>query len=142
MGDFNGDGRLDIAAGFVKYNPTTDIITADGVSVLLGNGDGTFQSPVNYAAGDLRLDSLAVGDFNGDGRADLAYIEVVVTGSPSVLLNTNSDTLSNSTITSTPIRDNPLLADLSGDGTNDLTVIDQSGDILYRKGDSRTAGLV
>jgi len=40
------------------------------VAVLLGNGDGTFQSAVDYAAG-ANLNSVAVGDFNGDGKADL-----------------------------------------------------------------------
>ncbi|MHB1127763.1 MAG: putative Ig domain-containing protein [Bacillota bacterium] len=40
------------------------------VSVLLGNGDGTFQAGVSYAAGGTPF-SVAVGDLNGDGRADL-----------------------------------------------------------------------
>ena len=44
---------------------------ADNVSVLLGNGDGTFQAAVNYAAGATPT-SVAVGDFNGDGKPDLA----------------------------------------------------------------------
>ena len=41
------------------------------MSVLLGNGDGTFQAAVNYAAGTTPC-SVAVGDFNGDGKTDLA----------------------------------------------------------------------
>ena len=41
------------------------------VSVLLGNGDGTFQAAVNYGAG-TNPNSVAVGDFNGDGKPDLA----------------------------------------------------------------------
>ena len=40
------------------------------VSVLLGNGDGTFQPAVNYRAGSQPF-SVAVGDFNGDGKPDL-----------------------------------------------------------------------
>jgi len=39
------------------------------VSVLLGNGDGTFQAAVNYGAGSDPV-SVAVGDFNGDGKPD------------------------------------------------------------------------
>ncbi len=53
--DFNGDGRLDLA-------------TASG-DLLLGNGDGTFQSPISTNAGGA---SVAVGDFNSDGRPELA----------------------------------------------------------------------
>jgi len=56
-GDFNGDGRQDLA------------VTGNGFSVLLGNGDGTFQSPVIYSY-PLGV-PLAVGDFNGDGKLDL-----------------------------------------------------------------------
>ena len=46
-------------------------LRSNNVSVLLGNGNGTFQAAVNYAAG-TSPHSVAVGDFNGDGKADLA----------------------------------------------------------------------
>ena len=61
-GDFNGDGRTDLA---VANSGSND------VSVLLGNGDGTFQNQVTYAVGSYP-DALVAGDFNGDGRTDLA----------------------------------------------------------------------
>ncbi len=62
VGDFTGNGRLDLAVAN----------QGDGtVSVLLGNGDGTFQPPVTYAVGSS-LDSIVAGDFTGDGRLDLA----------------------------------------------------------------------
>ncbi len=60
VGDFNGDGKADLATA----NQNTNI------SVLLGNGDGTFQAPVLYGAGSAPS-SIAQGDFNHDGKADL-----------------------------------------------------------------------
>ena len=38
---------------------------------MIGNGDGTFQTPVPYTTGGGSVTSLAVGDFNGDGNSDL-----------------------------------------------------------------------
>ena len=61
-GDFNGDGRIDLA---VANSGSND------VSVLLGNGDGTFQRQVDLRGG-VRADAIVAGDFNGDGRLDLA----------------------------------------------------------------------
>lgn len=58
-GDFDRDGKSDLAVG-----------TARGVSVLVGNGDGSFQPPVGYNCAPTN--SLAVADFNRDGRPDLA----------------------------------------------------------------------
>src|SRR5438034_2131071 len=59
LGDFNGDGKADLAAA-----------STGGVGVLLGNGDGTFKSAVNYSA-SFNPWAVATGDLNGDGRTDL-----------------------------------------------------------------------
>ena len=48
---------------------------SSGVSVLLGNGDGTFQAAVDFGGGGV---SVAVGDFNGDGKPDLAVLVSVL----------------------------------------------------------------
>ncbi len=61
-GDFNGDGKLDLAV--------TDA-SANAVSILLGNGNGTFQAPVDYTTG-RDPQAVFVADFNGDGKLDLA----------------------------------------------------------------------
>src|SRR2546426_2875030 len=62
VGDFNGDGKPDLAVAHVK--PSI-------VAMLLGNGDGTFQTAINASAG-LNPECVVVGDFNGDGKPDLA----------------------------------------------------------------------
>jgi hypothetical protein len=60
FGDFNDDGRLDIAVG-----------TYTGIAFLAGNGDGSFDAPVYSNAALLFCCQLVVGDVNGDGKLDL-----------------------------------------------------------------------
>ena len=60
--DFNRDGKLDLAVANNR---------SDTVSVLLGNGDGTFQAALTVGGGGGPA-AVAVGDFNGDGVPDLA----------------------------------------------------------------------
>ena len=63
IGDFNGDGRADVAVSGNLSNT---------LSVLFGNADGTLQAPVAYPIGAPYAFIIAVGEFNGDGRSDLA----------------------------------------------------------------------
>jgi hypothetical protein len=72
-GDFTGDGRLDLAVVTYQPNPTVFPYTGvASVAVLLGNSDGTFQPPEDYAVGDGSPQAIVTGDFNGDGHLDLA----------------------------------------------------------------------
>ncbi len=72
-GDFNGDGKMDVAEAYIG-----------SVSILLGKGDGTFQSAVQYGAG--MSGPIAVGDFNGDGKLDVVGVNAAISPGVSVLL--------------------------------------------------------
>jgi len=67
VADINGDGKLDVA---VFLSPNTSSSLPGAVSILFGNGDGTFQSPVVTTL-TLQQTMVAVVDVNGDKKADL-----------------------------------------------------------------------
>jgi hypothetical protein len=118
VGDFLGNGVLDLAVANQADNT---------VSVLLGNGDGSFQAAVRYAGGSSPS-SLAVGDFNGDGILDLAVTDSAVSGgSPgvSVLLGNGVGSFQaaqNFSAGSGPA--SVAVGDFNGDGLPDLAVAD------------------
>ncbi len=63
-GDFNGDGNADIVG--VGRN--------DLVSVIMGSGDGAFDSPISFSIGQEWLNSVSTGEFNQDGILDLVLL--------------------------------------------------------------------
>src|SRR5204862_200939 len=75
VGDFNGDGKQDLAVANYFSND---------MSILLGDGTGSFSAAANFDAGSRPV-SLAVGDFNGDGIQDFAVASDVL-GNVSILL--------------------------------------------------------
>ena len=127
-GDVNGDGKLDLMIANSGSN---------NVSVLLGNGDGTFQAPANYSAGNTPV-SVALGDFNGDGKLDLVVANSN-SGSVSVLLGNGDGTFQTAIAYSTDVSPNYVaVADLNGDGALDFVVANASGNdvsILLGNGD-------
>ncbi len=125
-GDFDGDGNLDLA-----------VVNAgsDNVSILLGNGDGTFDAPVNFRTGAvcttppapcLQPTSVAVGNFDVDSKLDLA-ITNFATNEVVILINTTPGigTPTFGPPTSFPVGNGPLFVtagDFDADGFLDLAV--------------------
>ena len=116
VGDFNGDGHMDIA--------TTSFTQAGGVSVLLGKGDGTFQAHLDSPTGQSPA-ALAAGDFNGDGKLDL----VVADSSPtnallSTLIGNGDGTFQNKIFQTLPgILGSLAVGDFNGDGKLDVAAV-------------------
>jgi hypothetical protein len=121
VGDFNGDGKPDLAV--TNTCPVGGCGTTSVVSILLGNGDGTFQPHVDYPAGN-GPGSIAVGDFNGDGKQDLA---IAGTSTLSVLFG-NGDGTFQPLVPYTTLGGNNSVAvgDFNGDGALDLAVVNEA----------------
>jgi hypothetical protein len=116
VGDF--DGRH-----YANGSPILDLAVANKgsntVSVLLGNGDGTFQPAINFSTGRQPF-SVAVRDLNGDGKPDLATVNLF-SGTVSVLLGNGDGTFQ--TAHDFAVGINPFsiaVGDFNGDGKLDL----------------------
>jgi hypothetical protein len=126
-----GTHPLGVAVGDFRHIGVLDLVTADcstsggTVSVLLGNGDGTFRSPVQYLTAP-HCSAVAVGDFNGDGNLDIVtanggYFDF--SGTVSVLLGKGDGTFLPATnYAAGPYPVSVAVGDFKGDGTLDLAV--------------------
>jgi hypothetical protein len=120
VADVNGDGKPDLLVSYDGKGPSG----TGGVSVLLGKGDGTFAPAKNYPTFvGLNL-GLAVADFNGDGKLDIA-VPNGSNGTISLLLGNGDGTFA--APTAIPTKDRNLysvaVADFNGDGAPDLAVV-------------------
>jgi hypothetical protein len=126
--DVNGDGKLDILVTSCAARARTCGSAAGRVSVLLGNGDGTFQSAVSYSSGAPTAIALAVADLDGDGKPDLVLTnssgENNGHGTVSVVLNNGNGTFRSAVLYDAGVQNpNPVaVADVNGDGVPDLLV--------------------
>ena len=128
VGDFNGDGKLDLAV--TNYGPNG---TGNTASILLGDGTGNFTLASSPFVGQGPV-LLAVADFNGDGKLDLAVPNCGLGcggsgGAVSILLG---DGAGNFTLASSPATGwDPMsvaVGDFNGDGKLDLAVANQWSD--------------
>ncbi|HYW48702.1 MAG TPA: VCBS repeat-containing protein [Bryobacteraceae bacterium] len=85
LGDFNRDGKLDVAVAAYGTLPGEAGSDAGTLLVLLGNGNGTFQPPISLATGGLHPSAVAAADLNGDGKLDIAAVLGSTFGAPQTL---------------------------------------------------------
>jgi FG-GAP-like repeat/Abnormal spindle-like microcephaly-assoc'd, ASPM-SPD-2-Hydin len=129
IGGATGNGAYNgIAAADLTGNGKPDLIVpitySDEVSILMNKGKGTFAAPVNYQLPTEVLGVVA-GDFNNDGKADIAVMNFGGTGSISVLLNSGTGTFS--AATSYPINgygNGIAVGDFNKDGNLDIVATD------------------
>jgi hypothetical protein len=116
-GDLNGDGIPDIAT----VDQRTATTSVGRVFVLLGNGDGSFQAPHHYDVGDPGnyAAAVAMGDFNRDGKTDLATADDNE-GTVSVLLGNGDGTFQAPQHYTGEAGESLVVSDLNGDGNPDL----------------------
>jgi hypothetical protein len=134
VGDLNGDGKPDLVVADAVSNT---------VSVLLGNGDGTFQAPRQYAIGAFKSPNpmggsygvpnfrrqVVIADFNRDGIPDIAVTNYD-SGDVSVLLGRGDGTFEPQRrfdATTSPV--SLAVGDFNGDGIPDLAAIDSLGSV-------------
>jgi hypothetical protein len=133
VGDFNGDGKLDVAGEALSNTDGTYAYLA----VLFGNGDGTFQAtaqtillgpvPSSYPS----VGAFVTGDFNGDGFTDLA---IVGTAGETIFLGSASGLVQQAGVNPSSVVTAPPSVSGAFAGSNLDLVTGTSGGILFSKG--------
>ncbi|MDX6694381.1 MAG: hypothetical protein QOF02_1984 [Blastocatellia bacterium] len=122
VGDFNGDGKPDLAT--VNFT-----VSSNTVSVLINNGNGTFAAKVDYTLGGNPT-SVAAGDFNGDGKPDLAVTDSS-NNALSVLINNGNGAFAAKV--DYPTGSSPAfvaVGDFNGDAKPDLATANYGGNTI------------
>ncbi len=114
-GDFNRDGKQDLAVR------GADLEIIEGVSILLGNGDGSFRITNSYKTGN-RVSSIGTADFNNDGTLDLAVVNRS-SDNISILLGHGEGTFNQAVNYPIAAITSFVVADFNGDGKVDLVTI-------------------
>jgi hypothetical protein len=118
VGDVNGDGKIDLVV--------SNLSTAGSVSVLLGNGDGTFGAQSAFSARNYTRDVHLV-DLNGDGKLDVVAVNTYDNSVSILLGNGNGTFQAEQTLA---VGSHPwyaAIADVNGDGKLDIVVADYAG---------------
>jgi hypothetical protein len=114
-GDLRNDARIDIVAGCQSEGK---------VAVLLSNGNGTFKAAKAYPV-PAGVDDVALGDFNGDGKLDVAVTNGGTYDMVSILPGTGSGTLKAAVPFGTNFGPAGIAsADFNGDGKTDIVTAD------------------
>ena len=125
--DLNGDDNLDLVIAIVGADEPGE----GQLAVLLGNGDGSFRTPVYYPAGQNAM-GLALADLNGDGKLDAAVADenCCAQNSLSILLG-NGDGTFQRAVSSIPGSSSDVAAgDLNRDGKTDLVLAGEFGGFI------------
>ncbi len=137
VGDLNGDGKADLAVvNMGRRGARAEDLSQGSVSVLLGNGDGTFRDAVTYPVGMSPWGAVIV-DLNGDGKPDLV-VSNGISHDVSVLLGNGDGTFRQAV--HYPVGGHPsrlVAGDFNGDGHVDVALAIDTGhvSILLGKGD-------
>jgi len=138
VGDFNGDGKADL----VLSNAPSGLFA---ISILLGNGDGTFNTPLTFATTDVTYAfGIALANFNDTGSTDIAFVNDAEAG---ILTSNGTGYFTASAAkapgaTTGPDVDTLAIADFNGDGVPDIVQADSDNQFVtvYLTGRSVASG--